>query len=1223
MRQLGVHSFLAMLVIALAASLAACGGGHPMPPPPAEGSATLDASGGQVDGPDGVRLVVPAGALTAATTLRIARDGSGAPELGGAMAISPIYAVTPHGTAFAQSARISIPFRSADVAPGTQPVLLRAQPGGGWEVLATDVQNGTVGAADTPGLSFYTVGTCYTTRDANVSGPDPVLYCPSAHTLQLTLLDGNGAVMPQPRNGAGVPLPMVTISSPTNLSYTLAWRRPPGTQRSDRVWMQIYDAGVLAAQQPLTDFAVNADFTRTFTTTIDPATVPGAGVAGGTVIRLRASVVYTVDAFYPGCACFRPASWTFTTDIPVRVIFSGVQPVITAQPQNQSVSEGQRATFSVTATGTNLSYQWSAQPAGAQNLQPVPGATASTFTTPQATLSQNGLLHQVRVCSNAGTPQQQCVDSALATLNVAAAVVPPVFTTQPASITVIEGQTASFTAVAGGQPAPTVGWSRLRATPLGDALDPICSATTGSGNSTSATCTVGPLTLADNGMRIQAGASNGPNGVNTARSNIATITVAAAPVAPSITSPAEPADRTITAGGNVTWSVGAAGTAPLSYQWRTVSPGGGVIGGVVCDGGYNVAPATSATLTLTNVPQACNGHRFFVVVSNAVSPPAESRRALLTVNAPPAAPAISVPLADRSVVEGTQVTFNVAATGSPASFTYAWTFDGAAVPRVVSGCTATSASCTFTAQLPDSGKTASVRVANGVAPDATSNATLTVTSTDVAASITAQPQPQGVVAGATAIFTIGVAGTPTPAVAWETSPDGITWSAAGSGTTLTLANTTLAQSGLRVRARASNTTRVPGGTQLNTVTSNEVTLTVVSNLPPSALLATQVATLVNRTLALHPDGTVYAWGYYVDPITGGYTTNGVWANRPTRVQGLPPVRQVAIGSDYSSWTLARDGTVWGWGFFNNAVSFAQGPNNTTQAFLSPVQLLEAANTPIDRVCQIEGTPYGVVMLRSEVAGGTCAANEPRSVWYTANISGNEHNASGYAARYAALDSGGTLLPPGRWIREVVTSRNYSIGPTSVFALANDGAVYAWGYLNSQGQLGLGNNNTQPTTPQFAAGWQGAMRIAAAAEVTLALMSDGSIKGAGWNPNASLGIEPVSFGTVVVTPATIAGIAGATDITTASSNSSSMALVGGQLRYWGNNSVLVAGVQASPIAIAAPATPLTSVVVGGRVAYAIGPGNAVYSWGDAQFRGCQPNSTDCNSSTTVPTLVTVP
>ena len=1226
MRRLGIYAFGVTLVMAM--GLSACGGSdEPLPPPPpSEGSATIDAAGGEVAGPDGVKLMVPAGALATATTVRIARDGSGAPEIGGSKLISPIYAITPHGTAFAQSARISIPFRPADLAPGTQPVLMRAQPGGNWEALFTDVQGGTFSAADTPGLSFYAVGTCYTSRDTPINGPDPLLYCPSAHTLQLTLRDGNGALLPVPRNGAGVAQPVMTISAPTTLTYTLSWTRPVGTQRSDRVWMQISDAGLPPAQQPLLDFAVNRDFTQTFTTTIDPATVPDAGVAGGKVIRLRASVVYTTDAFYPGCVCFRQASWNFVTEIPVRVVYAGTAPVVTQQPSPVAVSEGQPASFTVSATGANLSAVWSRGRGAAPNdlsptVVPMPTGSAS-FTIPVTSVAaHDGWAYGAQVCSNRGVANlERCVLSNAAQLNVAAVTVAPIFTTQPASVTVIAGQTASLTAVASGQPAPTIEWSRLVGSGLLAALQPICSPTTGTGNSTSATCTTAPLTVSDSGMRIQALATNGPNGINAVSSAVATITVLPQSVAPSITTPAEPADRTVQEGGSVTWTVGAAGTAPLSYAWRTVTPSGGVIGGIICEGGYSGASANGPTVTLANIPFACNGHRFFVIVSNGVNPAAESRRALLTVTPASAAPTITSGLSNRSVVEGTQLTFSVAATGSPASFSYVWTLDGAAIPNVVSGCGSASATCTFTAQLPDSGKVIAVRVANGINPDATSSATLTVTSTDVPASITAQPVSQNVVAGDTAVFTIGVAGTPAPSVQWQTSSDGITWAAAGTGNALTIPNAAVSQNGLRVRALVSNTTRVPGGTQLNSVTSNEALLAVGNNLPPNALLATQITTHVNRTLAVHPNGDVYAWGNYVDPLSGAFSTGGIWAKQPVRVQGLGPVRQVAIGSDYASWALAADGTVWGWGQLIYTGAFAQGPGDTGQ-YLAPVRLLTAANTPIDRVCHIEGTFYGVVMVRSDVLSGTCAPSEPRSVWYTANITGNEHTSAGYAVRYGQLDSGSLLVPAGRWINEVVTSRAYSNGPASAFAIANDGVVYAWGTLNREGQLGLGNNN-QPNLPQLAPGWQGALKIAVSAEVTLALMADGSIKGAGWNPNASLGIGPVSF-TSVSTPTTLANITGASEVSTASSNSSSMALVGGQLRYWGNNPLLDPAIQVTPVAIAAPVAPFTAVSVGGRHALAIGPGNAVYSWGDPNYRGCAPNSTTCNSSTSVPTLVTVP
>jgi sugar lactone lactonase YvrE len=215
-----------------------------------------------------------------------------------------------------------------------------------------------------------------------------------------------------------------------------------------------------------------------------------------------------------------------------------------------------------------------------------------------------------------------------------------------------------------------------------------------------------------------------------------------------------------------------------------------------------------------------------VVVSNGVAPAATSRAALLTVTPAPAAPVITTPLQDRSVLDGMQVTFNVVATGTPATFTYAWTFDGGPVSEVASGCTSSSASCTFTARLPQTGKLVRVGVSNGTAPDAASSATLTVTTNDVAASITQQPNNVSTVEGGSAIFTVGVAGTPTPSVRWETSPDGVTWTVAATGTTFAIAGATLAQNGLRVRAVAVNSIATPGGPQQRSAESNVVTLTV-------------------------------------------------------------------------------------------------------------------------------------------------------------------------------------------------------------------------------------------------------------------------------------------------------------------------------------------------------------------------------------------------------------
>jgi len=85
----------------------------------------------------------------------------------------------------------------------------------------------------------------------------------------------------------------------------------------------------------------------------------------------------------------------------------------------------------------------------------------------------------------------------------------------------------------------------------------------------------------------------------------------------------------------------------------------------------------------------------------------------------------------------------------------------------------------------------------------------------------------------------------------------------------------------------------------------------------------------------------------------------------------------------------------------------------------------------------------------------------------------------------------------------------------------------------------------------------------------------------------------------------------------------MALVRGELRYWGSSTRFANGPQLVPVAIAAPATPLSAVSVAGYHALAIGPGGAVYAWGDWSARGCGNfDSTTCND-TQLPTLVRVP
>jgi hypothetical protein len=114
-------------------------------------------------------------------------------------------------------------------------------------------------------------------------------------------------------------------------------------------------------------------------------------------------------------------------------------PSITTQPANQTVTQGQNATFSVVATGSApLSYFWR------KGTTVVAGPASATFTIANAQTTDAGS-YSVIVSNSAGI-----ATSASATLTVNATSQTPYIVTPPTSQTVFSGAPATFTVVAGG-----------------------------------------------------------------------------------------------------------------------------------------------------------------------------------------------------------------------------------------------------------------------------------------------------------------------------------------------------------------------------------------------------------------------------------------------------------------------------------------------------------------------------------------------------------------------------------------------------------------------------------------------------------------------------------------------------------------------------------------------------------------------------------------------------
>lgn len=95
--------------------------------------------------------------------------------------------------------------------------------------------------------------------------------------------------------------------------------------------------------------------------------------------------------------CGGGGSGSVSNPAPVTPVAPGTPPAIATQPANQSVPMGLPAAFSVSATGSSLSYQWS------RNGSPIVGATTSSYTIPATAFADTNSGFTVAVSNSAGS----------------------------------------------------------------------------------------------------------------------------------------------------------------------------------------------------------------------------------------------------------------------------------------------------------------------------------------------------------------------------------------------------------------------------------------------------------------------------------------------------------------------------------------------------------------------------------------------------------------------------------------------------------------------------------------------------------------------------------------------------------------------------------------------------------------------------------------------------
>ncbi|HTL51809.1 MAG TPA: immunoglobulin domain-containing protein, partial [Planctomycetota bacterium] len=155
-----------------------------------------------------------------------------------------------------------------------------------------------------------------------------------------------------------------------------------------------------------------AALTYTWSKLSGPGTVSfspnGSGAAATSTATFSATGTYSLQvSVFDGAASTTSTIASLSVTLPV----TGTAPAITAQPTAKTVTAGQTATFTVTATGSPaVSYQWQ------KNSVNIAGATSSSYTTPATLIADNGSLFRVIVTNTLGSVTS---NTALLTVNAA------------------------------------------------------------------------------------------------------------------------------------------------------------------------------------------------------------------------------------------------------------------------------------------------------------------------------------------------------------------------------------------------------------------------------------------------------------------------------------------------------------------------------------------------------------------------------------------------------------------------------------------------------------------------------------------------------------------------------------------------------------------------------------------------------------------------------------
>ena len=1098
--------------------LASCGGGGggSAPASGTSDTATVGASGGALAHADGVKLTVPAGALSETLTLRVAKDTTGmnaallgaAPDATKSVDLSPIYAMTPHGTRFAEPVELRIPISATAAAgPGILAVL-RSEPGqGSWELIPVDKVEGGAAVVAIDGFSYYKVvrlvqmpvqpliaapAPFFIDMAATFDGVGPETFTipsPTNPTNQHRRLYGEITSRTQNLHYAGhvVGLP----ASCANITLNGQARFPKSARAEDAnggtlgtgyaqepAFAQTTAAtGVTTVNgysYPTLDFAfdlnmANAPYQRSVFEALRAANNTGATPTVAVSFNAWASCTTPVDMgggnlvgtwkIAPGSEKVRDTTFNMDFIDDKGWVWNTVQYKVDYLPQgfishpsDVTVAAGASASFSVSAWPTPVGEQriewWRSNNDGVNWTRVRTSLVPTTDTADTFTLD-----------AVVNTDHNALFRVRLCTVPRQASVAESCTDGIPARLSVIQGvAAASFTQqprallVRTGQTASLS--VQVAGTPeptLRWQSRPANSSAawsdvaSGTGTST-ANYSTAALSLAENGLQLRAVASNLAGDV---ASVPVTVSVSDLDVPPSVLT--QPASLSVVAGSEAVFAVVARGTEALSYQWRR--------------NGQPISGANAPLLKLSNVSNS-DASVYSVQVSNAVGN-VTSADATLQVSAgvaPAVAPSVVTPPSAVQVNSGNTVTFAVGAAGT-GPISYQWLKNG----QPVSG--ATAAFHSFTAAAGDNGSSYSVLVSNSAGSVTSTTAQLTVLAgaAPTAVSISTHPSAQVQLPGGSATFAVAASGTGPLSYQWLKDGTAI----AGATQPVLLLSSVTSNDMASYSVTVSNT--------LGSLDSTAASLTVVGapaiGTQPASVSVVEGAT-TTFTVAASGQSLRYQW----------------------LLNGLPIGSATASSYTTPALSLSDTGGVYSVLVYNGAgLVFSQGAMLTVSAVSqSAYGKISALH---EHVCAV--TPAGQLYcwgngIIGQLGNGGGSSSTPLLVPNLSNVefvSAGVYDtcaiqSGGQLSCWGFLNSSPTPSPTG-----VNNATWVSVGSGHVCYVNTGGEIWCWGE-NGNGQLGDGTQTSasNPVQVRWLNGTAvtGAVSVAAGGGETCAKMTGGEV-----------------------------------------------------------------------------------------------------------------------------------